>query len=72
MKRISIALVGGFDEKMHTRVAPNNSIDHCRPNLNFEVDGLCVSTDSIHQTIFEENKFQGFLIFQDRQMLTTT
>jgi CTP synthase (UTP-ammonia lyase) len=37
MKRIKLALVGDFDEKIHTHVALNRSIEHCARALSYEV-----------------------------------
>ena len=44
MKRIRIALVGDFDEKMHTHIALNQSIDHCKPHLSFDLEAEWIST----------------------------
>lgn len=62
MKRISIGLVGDFDEKMHTHVALKNAIDHCRSRLDFQVDVSWIGTQTIDQTFFDQNKFHGFWI----------
>ncbi|MBA4057045.1 MAG: CTP synthase [Marivirga sp.] len=62
MKRISIGLVGDFDEKMYTHSALNNAIEHCRAVLDFQVDPSWIPTQTIDQTVFNENKFQGFWI----------
>jgi CTP synthase (UTP-ammonia lyase) len=62
MKRICIGLVGDFSEKMLTHVALNNAIEHCRNHLDFRVEASWISTTSLIETIFEENRFQGFWI----------
>jgi len=62
MKRICIGLVGDFSEKMHTHVALNNAIEHCRKHLDFQVEAPWVSTRTLIETIFDRNKFQGFWI----------
>lgn len=62
MKRICIGLVGDFSEKMHTHVALNNSIEHCRKHLEFRLETRWVSTATLIETIFDQNKFQGFWI----------
>jgi len=47
MKRISIALVGDFNEKMYTHVALNNAVEHCRKHLDFLVETQWISTTSL-------------------------
>jgi len=47
MKRLSIALVGDFNENKHTHVALDHAIDHCRLHVNFELEATWIATDSI-------------------------
>jgi hypothetical protein len=44
LKRIRLGLVGDFDEKMHTHVALQASIDHCRKYLDFDIEAVWVPT----------------------------
>ncbi|MBL0742254.1 glutamine amidotransferase-related protein [Chryseolinea lacunae] len=62
MKRIRVGLVGDFNEKIHTHLALNEAIDHCRPFLDFMLDAHWVNTATLDETIFEENKFHGLII----------
>lgn len=48
MKRIGIALVGDFDENMHTHLALNESIDHCRAFLQFDLEAKWVPSQDSH------------------------
>ena len=51
MKRITIALVGDFDEKIYTHVALNRSIEHCAHGLPYGVEAKWIPTERI-STIF--------------------
>jgi CTP synthase (UTP-ammonia lyase) len=62
MKRICIGLVGDFNEKLHTHKALNESIDHCRNHLDFELEARWISTLVIEGFIAEKNTFHGFWI----------
>lgn len=62
MKRISLGIVGDFNEKMHTLVALNQAIDHCRKFLGFAVDATWCPTTVQPDIYFKENKFQGLWI----------
>lgn len=62
MKRICIGLVGDFNEKIHTLVALNDAIEHCRNHLEFEVEARWIPTSTITEAIVEQNKIQGFWI----------
>ncbi len=62
MKRICIGLVGDFSEKIHTHIALNEAIDHCRGELDFEVDAPWVSTSVIEDFVAKNNTFQGLWI----------
>jgi CTP synthase (UTP-ammonia lyase) len=59
MKRICIGLVGDFSEKIHTHVALNHSLEHCRPHLPFRFDAQWIATPSLNETGLAENKFHG-------------
>ena len=59
MKRICIALVGDFSEKIHTHLALNNAIEHCRKHLDFLVETQWISTTSLSSAGLDQNKFQG-------------
>jgi CTP synthase (UTP-ammonia lyase) len=63
MKRIRIALVGDFDEKMHTHVALNASIAHCRSHISSELDVEWISTDRATNGLsLSKNKYNGLWI----------
>jgi CTP synthase (UTP-ammonia lyase) len=59
MKRICIALVGDFSENIHTHLALNNAVEHCRKHLDFLVETQWISTTSLPSTGLDQNKFQG-------------
>jgi CTP synthase (UTP-ammonia lyase) len=62
MKRIKIALVGDFDEKMYTHAALNESINHCRSKLSFKLDAewiLSTKSDSLLSSLAD---FHGLWI----------
>src|SRR5688572_719116 len=61
MKRISIALVGDFDEKIPTLVALNESIEHARPHLEFGLDAEWVGTDRAAK-ILTSKAFDGIWV----------
>lgn len=62
MKRITIALVGDFDEKIHTHVALNESIDHCRTLVPFEVEVKWIPTVTIEILLSHLSNFHGVWI----------
>jgi CTP synthase (UTP-ammonia lyase) len=62
MKRITIALVGDFDEKIYTLVALNRSIEHCARDLSFEVEAKWVPTENIENMFLGPLKFNGIWI----------
>ena len=62
MKRIAIALVGDFDEKMYTHISLNASIDHCRPHLPFELEAKWVSTQHCDEIMSAEKLYSGIWI----------
>ncbi len=62
MKRIKIALVGDFDEKMHTHIALNKSIEHCRPRLPFSLEAEWIPTEDIEKALSSIGNFNGFWI----------
>lgn len=62
MKCICIGLVGDFNEKMHTHVALNNAIEHCRKYLDFQPEACWLPTSILAGTIFDQNKFHGLWI----------
>lgn len=62
MKRIRIALVGDFNEKMHTHIALNESIDHCRSQLPFELDTEWVSSMKSYDLVSSLSNFHGVWI----------
>jgi CTP synthase (UTP-ammonia lyase) len=59
MKRICIGLVGDFSEKMHTHLALNNAVEHCRKHLDFLVETQWISSTSLSSAGLDQNKFQG-------------
>jgi CTP synthase (UTP-ammonia lyase) len=59
MKRICIALVGDFSEKIHTHIALNNAIEHCRKHLDFLIEAPWVSTTSLPLKGLDRTKYQG-------------
>ena len=62
MKRITIALVGDFDEKIYTHVALNRSIEHCTRDLPYEVEATWISTERIESMLLEPIKYDGIWI----------
>jgi CTP synthase (UTP-ammonia lyase) len=62
MKRIKIALVGDFDEKMHTHRALNESIEHCKPQLAFHLDTEWVATELSDKIISARPTYSGIWI----------
>jgi CTP synthase (UTP-ammonia lyase) len=62
MKRIRIALVGDFDKNMHTHLALNESIEHCRPLLPFDLKAEWVSTEVCDQISSMPNLYDGIWI----------
>src|SRR5688572_6859292 len=61
-KRIQIGLVGDFSEKIHTLVALNNAIEHCKPKLHFKLEAIWVPTTSITPDFLVQHNFEGFYI----------
>jgi CTP synthase (UTP-ammonia lyase) len=59
MKRICVALVGDFNEKIHTLVALSNAIEHCRKHLNFLLETTWVPTTWLPREGFDRNTYQG-------------
>src|SRR5687767_13881303 len=62
MKRISIALVGDFNEKIPTLVALNESIEHARPHLQFALDVEWVGTDHATKVLSARKAFDGIWV----------
>ena len=62
MKRIQIALVGDFNEKIHTLVALNHSIDHARSHLPFELEANWISTPEIEKLFTAWHSYDGIWI----------
>lgn len=62
MKRTRIALVGDFDENMHTHLALNESIDHCRPLLPFDLEAKWVPTEHCHALLSTSNLYNGLWV----------
>ncbi len=62
MKRIRIALVGDFDEKIHTLVALNKSIDHAKQSLSFELNAEWVPTVEVDKILSASNYYDGIWI----------
>ncbi|HZB13380.1 MAG TPA: hypothetical protein VE467_10145 [Chryseolinea sp.] len=62
MKRIRIALVGDFDEKISTLVRLNQSIAHCRHQVPFELNANWVSTDSVKKILRMPREHDGIWI----------
>ncbi|HMG93874.1 MAG TPA: hypothetical protein VK589_27635 [Chryseolinea sp.] len=77
MKRICIALVGDFSENIHTHLALNNAVEHCRKHLDFLVETPWIPTTSLSSTGLDRNKFQGCWIvpgspYNDAEAVLTT
>lgn len=62
MKRIGIALVGDFDEKMHTHLSLNESIRHCKPHLSFELEARWVSTLHCREIMSTPDLYNGIWV----------
>src|SRR5688572_8704612 len=62
MKRIKIALVGDFDEKISTLVALNQSIEHCRRHVPFELEAEWISTETIEKILPGLREYSGIWI----------
>jgi CTP synthase (UTP-ammonia lyase) len=62
MKRIKIALVGDFNEKIHTHRALNESINHCRPQLDFVLEAEWISTDQLSKITSSAHEYNGMWI----------
>jgi CTP synthase (UTP-ammonia lyase) len=62
VKRISIGLVGDFNEKIHTLVALDRSVAHVSANLGIQVDATWIPTQTITKAVFDTVKFHGFWI----------
>ena len=62
MKRIRIALVGDFDEKIATLVALNESIEHCKAHVPFDVEAPWVATENIEDILTSREKYNGIWI----------
>jgi len=62
MKRITIALVGDFDENIYTHVALNRSIEHCAHGLPYEVEARWIPTEGIARTFSEPLNYSGIWI----------
>jgi CTP synthase (UTP-ammonia lyase) len=61
-KRIQIGLVGDFSEKIHTLVALNTAIEHCKPALHFQLETTWIPTDTITADFLAQHTFNGFYI----------
>lgn len=59
MKRICVALVGDFDVKIHTLVALNDAIEHCRKHLDFLLETTWVPSTWIPREGFDRKLYQG-------------
>lgn len=62
MKRIRIALVGDFDEKIPSLVALNQSIDHCRSQLSTKLDAQWVPTQNVKNILAAPHEYNGIWI----------
>src|SRR5688572_2901638 len=62
VKRIQIALVGDFNEKIHTLVALNHSIDHARPQLPFELQTTWIPTQRVEKLFSAWHVYHGIWI----------
>lgn len=62
MKRVCIGLVGDFSEKIHTHLAINDSIEHCRRYIDFQLETPWISTTAIEEIIGAQSRFHGFWI----------
>lgn len=61
-KRIQIGLVGDFDEKIHTLVALNESIEHTRRHLPFEMTTTWIPTPELQADFPASQLYDGFWI----------
>ena len=59
MKRICVALVGDFSVKIHTLVALNDAIEHCRKHLDFLLETTWVPTTWLPRDGFDKTLYQG-------------
>ena len=62
MKRITVALVGDFDEKIHTLTALNHSIEHSRSQLAFTLNCQWIHTEKAADIISAPEKYNGVWI----------
>jgi CTP synthase (UTP-ammonia lyase) len=61
-KRIQIGLVGDFSEKIYTHVALNESLEHCRPHLPFELTSTWISSKTISESFLAQQRYDAFWI----------
>jgi CTP synthase (UTP-ammonia lyase) len=61
-KRIQIGLVGDFNEKKHTLVALNQSIEHCKPHLKFDLTATWIPTVTLPVNFLVQSQYDGFWI----------
>jgi CTP synthase (UTP-ammonia lyase) len=61
-KRIQIGLVGDFSEKIYNHVALNESVEHCRPHLPFELASTWISSKTITESFLAQHHNHGFWI----------
>jgi CTP synthase (UTP-ammonia lyase) len=62
MKRIKIALVGDFDEKVSTLVALNRSVEHCRRHAPFALEAEWISTEILEKALPGLREYSGIWI----------
>lgn len=62
MKRIRIALVGDFDEKMHTHAALNQAVEHCRQHVPFEFEVEWIRTGDVNKILTASAAYHGVWI----------
>jgi CTP synthase (UTP-ammonia lyase) len=61
-KRIQIGLVGDFSEKIHTHIALNDAIEHCKPHLGFRLEATWIPTNAINGNFLAQHRYNGFWI----------
>jgi CTP synthase (UTP-ammonia lyase) len=61
-KRIQVALVGDYDEKIYTHVKLNEAIRHSKPFLHFSLETSWVPTEQITENFLADHSFEGFWI----------
>jgi CTP synthase (UTP-ammonia lyase) len=61
-KRIQVALVGDYDEKIYTHVKLNEAIGHSSAQLHFSLETSWVPTEQLTENFLADHRFEGFWI----------